>query len=169
MAPDETGGHQGNDTTGAIENRTNNSGPKAEIKLKTAVHGAPQRVDKEEMDLIVYERARELMTRVQQHVQSRGLAKHLIRGVVLTGGAASVKNHVGLAESIFEVPCRIGVPTSVEISSSRAKGPEFSGVTGIAAYGFDYRAAARTGRLALRGPVVQNARKIGEAFRRYFF
>ncbi len=145
------------------------AGAKAQIKLKTAVHGAPAVVAKDEMDVIVYERARELMTKVRQHLQSRGLAKHLIRGVVLTGGAASVKNHVKLAEAIFEVPCRIGIPTSVEILHNRAKGPEFSGVVGIALHGFNYRAAARAGRLTLRGPVVQNARKIGQAFRKYFF
>lgn len=145
------------------------SGAKAPIKLKTAVHGAPALVDRNEIDDIVYERARELMSKVRQHLQSRGLAKHLIRGVVLTGGSASVKNHVALAEAIFEVPCRIGVPSSVEISPTRVQGPEFSGVVGIALHGFDYRAAARTGRLGLRGPVAHNARKIGEAFRKYFF
>ncbi len=151
------------------EGWTPREGAKAQIKLKTAVHGAPAVVAKDEMDVIVYERARELLMKVRQHLQSRGLAKHLIRGVVLTGGAATVKNHVKLAETIFEVPCRIGLSSSVEILSNRAKGPEFSGVVGIALHGFNYRAAARAGRLALRGPVVQNARKIGQAFRKYFF
>ena len=151
------------------EGWTPREGAKAQIKLKTAVHGAPAVVAKDEMDVIVYERARELLMKVRQHLQSRGLAKHLIRGVVLTGGAATVKNHVKLAETIFEVPCRIGISSSVEILSNRAKGPEFSGVVGIALHGFNYRAAARAGRLALRGPVVQNARKIGQAFRKYFF
>ena len=151
------------------EGWTPREGAKAQIKLKTAVHGAPAVVAKDEMDVIVYERARELLMKVRQHLQSRGLAKHLIRGVVLTGGAATVKNHVKLAETIFEVPCRIGLSSSVEILSNRAKGPEFSGVVGIALHGFNYRAAARAGRLALRGPVVQNARKLGQAFRKYFF
>ena len=151
------------------EGWTPREGAKAQIKLKTAVYGAPAVVAKDEMDVIVYERARELLMKVRQHLQSRGLAKHLIRGVVLTGGAATVKNHVKLAETIFEVPCRIGISSSVEILSNRAKGPEFSGVVGIALHGFNYRAAARAGRLALRGPVVQNARKLGQAFRKYFF
>ena len=97
------------------------------------------------------------------------MAKHLIRGVVLTGGAATIKNQVMLAEAIFEVPCRVGIPATVETLSSRVRGSEFSGVIGIALHGFDYRAATRSGRLALRGPVVQNARKIGQAFRKYFF
>ena len=149
--------------------RTPRRGTRAQIKLKTAVHGAPAVVEKDEMDIIVYERARELMMKVRQHLQSRGLAKHLIRGVVLTGGSANVKNHVKLAEMIFKVPCRIGVPSSVEILPSRAKGPDFSGVVGIALHGFDFRAAARAGRLGFRGPVVQNARKIGQVFRKYFF
>lgn len=141
----------------------------AEVKLQTAVHGAPAVVAKEDLDIIVYERAHELLTKIRQHLQSRGLSKHLIRGAVLTGGAAQVKNYCKLAEVILEVPCRVGVPSSVEILPNSAKGPEFSAVVGIALHGFDYRAAARAGRLMLRGPVIQNARRIGEAFRKYFF
>ena len=142
---------------------------RAEIKLKTAVHGAPAVVPKDDLDDIVFERAKELMTKVRQHLQSRGMAKHLIRGVVLTGGAANIRNQVKLAEAIFEVPCRVGAAASVESHSSKACGSEFSGVIGVALHGFDYRAASRSGRLALRGPVVHNARKIGQAFRKYFF
>lgn len=139
-----------------------------QIKLKTAVHGAPEIVPREDLDVIVYERARELMTKVRQHLHSRGLAKHLIRGVVLTGGGSAVKNYVKLAETVFQVPCRVGVPSSVDILPPDAKGPAFSGVVGIAKHGFDYRAAVRTGRLQLNGPVAKGARRIGEALRRYF-
>lgn len=139
-----------------------------QIKLNSAVHGAPDIVPREELDVIVYERARELMVKVRQHLQSRGLAKHLIRGVVLTGGGAAVINYVKLAESVYQVPCRVGVPSSVEILAPDAKGPEFSGVVGIAKHGFEYRAAVRTGRLQLNGPVVKGARRLGEALRRYF-
>lgn len=156
------------DDDDAASPRPARGGARAQIKLKTAVHGAPAVVEKDEVDVIVYERARELMMKVRQHLQSRGFMKHLIRGVVLTGGSAKVKNHVKLAESIFEVPCRIGVPSSVEILSSRAKGPDFSGVVGIALHGFDYRAAERAGRLSLPGPVLENARRIRQVIRRYF-
>lgn len=141
----------------------------SQIKLKTAVHGAPTVVDRDALDVIVFERAKELMTKVRQHLHSRGFAKHLVRGVVLTGGAASIKNFVHLAETVFETPCRVGMPIGVDIIPPEARGPEYSGALGLVRHGFDYRAAARAGRLRLGAPVVvQRAKQIGEALRRYF-
>lgn len=141
----------------------------AQVKLKTTVHGAPSIVPREKLDVIVYERARELMTKARQHLQSRGLAKHLVRGVVLTGGGALVKNFVKLGEAVFQAPCRVGLPETVEIVHSAVRSPEFSGVVGIARHGFVYRAAIRNGRLSQRGAVATGARKFWKAFRRYFF
>lgn len=139
------------------------------IKLKTAVHGVKSVVDRDDLDMIIYERAHELMKKNYQFLDSRGLSKHLIRGVVLTGGSSSIKNHAKLAESVFQVPCRVGLPTGVEIVTSNANQPEFSGVIGVACHGFNYRHATRNGRISFRGPVAHGAKRIGEAFRKYFF
>jgi cell division protein FtsA len=139
------------------------------IKLKTAVHGAHSVVERDDLDMIIYERAHELMNKTFQYLSSRGLTKHLIRGVVLTGGSSSIKNYDKLAESVFQVPCRVGIPSTVEIVAPHAKRPEFSGVIGVARHGFDYRHATRSGRISFRGPVAHSAKRIGEAFRKYFF
>lgn len=140
-----------------------------QIKLKTAVPGVPAIVARDELDLIVFERARELMTKVRQYLHSRGLVKHLIRGMVLTGGAAGVKNYAALAEAIFQVPCRVGVPHSIENMPQVLKSPEFSGVVGIARHGFNYRSAHRNGRFNSRGPLAAGARNLSRAVRKYFF
>jgi len=78
------------------------------IKLKTAVHGVSSVAERDELDMIIYERAHELMKKTHQYLTSRGLTKHLIRGVVLTGGSSSIQNYAKLAESVFQVPCRAG-------------------------------------------------------------
>jgi hypothetical protein len=70
---------------------------------------------------------------------------------------------------VFQVPCRAGEPTGVEIIPTNAKAPEYSGVIGVARHGFDYRTATRSGRIALRGPVAHSAKRLGQAFRKYFF
>ena len=139
------------------------------IKLRTAVHGASSVVEREDLDMIIYERAHELLKKTNQYITSRGLAKHLVRGVVLAGGTSTIKNYAKLAESVFQVPCRVGFPTAVEIVPTEARKPEFSGVIGVARHGFDYRAATRSGRIALRGPVAYKAKRISQAFKRYFF
>lgn len=140
----------------------------APIKLKTSVQGASSIVERNDLDMIIYERAHELLKKSAQHLTTRGLDKHLIRGLVITGGVASIKNYVKLAESVYQVPCRAGIPTGIEILPAQAKRPEFSGVIGVARHGFDYRTATRSGRISLRGPVAHGAKRIGQAFRKYF-
>jgi len=118
--------------------------------------------------VIVYERAKELLIKVRQHIQARGLLKNLVRGMVLTGGAASVKNYPALAEAVFQVPCRVGVPTGVEILPHAVEAPEFSAAIGIVRHAFEYRSAARNGRIEPRGPMVSVSRRAARFLKRYF-
>ena len=49
------------------------------MKLRSNVPGSPSVVDRADLDAIVYERARELLGKVRQHIQARGLLKNLVR------------------------------------------------------------------------------------------
>lgn len=149
------------------EERTEGAGRR--IKLATAVRGAPSVVDRADLDAIVFERARELMTKVKEYLDVRGLSKNLVRGVVLAGGAATVRNHAALGESVFQVPCRVGLPNSVEILPHEVNAPEWCAAVGIVRHGFDYRTAAQNGRIDPRGPVVSGVRRIGRFVKKYFF
>lgn len=137
----------------------------AQIKLKSAVHGAPSIVDREMLDMIIFERAKELMSRVRQHITSRGLAKNLVRGIVLTGGAGAIKNQTTLTEAVFQVPCRLGMPTAVETLPHEVNSPEFSASVGLVRHAFEYRAAVRNGRLSSNSTL----RKFSRFFKKYFF
>jgi cell division protein FtsA len=140
----------------------------ARIKLKSVVPGAPSIVDRRELDLIIFERAKELMVKVRQHLHSRGLSKSLVRGIVLTGGASVIKNYVPLAEAVFQVPCRIGNPNSVQIHLHDVHSPEYAAAVGIVRHAFEYRAAAKRGRVEPRGPLVSGVRRLGRFIRKYF-
>ncbi len=146
-----------------------NSEESPQIKLKTTVHGAPSIVPREEFDMVVFERAREMLTKTRQYLHSRGLNKHLVRGVVLTGGTASLKNATRLAETILGTPCRVGLPDSVERLPHAVQLPEFTGVVGIAHHGLRYRTLAHNKRPHPRGPIAVGAKKIGKTLRKYFF
>ncbi len=143
--------------------------PSPQIKLKTMVHGAPSIVPREQLDMIILERAREMLIKTRQFLHARGLEKHLIRGVVLTGGTAALKNYIQLAESVFETPCRIGLPDSIEQIPHSIQLPEFTGVVGIAHHGLRYRSSALGRRSNPRGPVAAGAKMLGKTFRKYFF
>ncbi len=152
----------GEDETPRRDERT------ARIKLKTVVPGAESIVERRELDEIIFERAKELLVKVRQYLHSRGMMKNLVRGVVFTGGTAAIKNHVALAEAVFQVPCRLGLPHAVEVIPQGVKGPEFSAAVGIVRHGFDFRDAARNGRVEPRGPVASRFRRLGRFLRKYF-
>ncbi|GMW01069.1 MAG: cell division protein FtsA [Candidatus Hydrogenedentota bacterium] len=139
------------------------------IKLKTAVPGAPNVVDRAELDDIVYERAKELLIKVRQHLESRGLSKNLIRGIVLTGGGSMLRNYLSLAESVFQVPCRSGLPASLETMPPRVAAPDYTAAVGIVRHAIEHRRAARNGSIGSRGPVGSMSRRIGRFVKRYFF
>ncbi len=139
-----------------------------QIKLKTVVPGAPSIVDRSELDEIVYERAKELLTKVRQHLHARGLMKNLVRGLVLTGGAATIKNQVSLAEHVFQVPCRLGMPDNLSSMPHGVKSPEFCSAVGIVRHAVKYM-AVRNGRLDSPGAAARGVRQVGRLFRKYFF
>ena len=140
------------------------------IKLKSVVRGAPTVVDRSKLDHIVFERSKELLTKVRQHLASRGLMKNLVRGIVLTGGSAMIRNQANLAESVFEVPARIGVPEGIEVMPQPVNSPEYAPIVGVLRHGFEYRNALRSGRIeARRGPLGNAIKGLGGFFGRYFF
>jgi cell division protein FtsA len=136
------------------------------IKLSTSVSGAPSVCDRQDLDYIVCERARELLSKAGEYLENRGLMKNLVRGVVLTGGGSLIRNHVALAESVFQVPCRVGSPCGVEIIPHEVNGPEWCTAVGLVHHAYDFRAAARNGR-DLRG--AAKLLNIGRFVKKYFF
>lgn len=141
----------------------------ARIKLKTAVLGAPTVVERRKLDMIVYDRAKELLTMVRQHLKARRLTKNLVRGLIMSGGASVIKNYGALSEAVFQVTSRVGYPNSVEILPHAVNAPEFSAAVGLVRHAFEYRAAAKNGRVEPRGPLVSSFRRMGKIVRKYFF
>jgi len=142
--------------------------PGTPIKLKTNVPGAPAIVSRKEVETIIHERARELMTKVRQYLQARGLMKNLVCGVVLTGGASEIKNHVELARTVLQVAARKGVPNKVEILPHAVASPVWSSAVGVARHAFIYRAAARSGRIDTDGPGSPALRRLWRNVSKYF-
>jgi cell division protein FtsA len=142
----------------------------AHIKLKSAVRGAPTIVERDTLDMIVFERTKELLTKVRQHLKARGHMRNLVRGIVLTGGAASIPNMPQMAEALFEVPARCGPPDGIENLHPVLNSPEFAPVAGVLRHGFEYRAAARSGRIETRRGLVGGVvHGVGNFFSKYFF
>lgn len=128
--------------------------PDVPVKLKTNVAGSRSIVGRDEVEAVIYYRARELMTKVRQYLQARGLMKHLVCGVVLTGGASEINNHVRLVNAVLQTSARQGAPDRLESAPQSVRTPVYSAAVGVAQHAFVFRSAARTGRIDAEGPGV---------------
>ncbi len=140
-----------------------------QIKLKTAVPGAQTIVNRAILDEIIFERAKELMVKIRQFLNTKDLMRNLVRGVVLTGGSSVIKNYVALGEAIFRTPCRVGYPGGIEGLPPLLQTPEYSAVVGLIVHGLYYRQAARNGQVDPRGMGISFPRRVGKFLRKYFF
>jgi cell division protein FtsA len=88
---------------------------------------------------IIQPRAEEIVHLVRNEIRSAGYEQQAGAGVVLTGGGSLLRGFVELAETILDLPVRIG--TSAGFAESllekmpQLMGPEFATVTGLVLYG----------------------------------
>lgn len=99
---------------------------------------------------VVEPRYEELFGLIVQELDRAGLTDHLAAGVVLTGGSAKIEGAVQLAESIFHLPVRIGMPKTLKVGGmdELLRNPIYSSGIGLLLYGKTQSAQSMTGRPA---------------------
>ena len=85
---------------------------------------------------------------VQAELRRSGYEELLGTGIVLTGGSAKLTGMVDLAEEIFHMPVRLGVPQYAGPLSDVVRNPSFS--TGVGLILFGQRHQNRRGQTASR-------------------
>jgi len=88
---------------------------------------------------ILQPRAEEIIHFVRNEIRSAGYERQAGAGVVFVGGGAMLKGFTDLAESILDLPVRIGISKGFAEGKnshvSALQGPEFATVTGLVLYG----------------------------------
>ncbi|QQS34916.1 MAG: cell division protein FtsA [Ignavibacteriales bacterium] len=81
---------------------------------------------------IISLRMRELFSLVDNEIRSAGFKNKIKAGIVLTGGGSLLKGCTELAEDVFGLPTRIGVPQELGTGlSNEIESPEFATVAGL--------------------------------------
>lgn len=81
---------------------------------------------------IISLRMRELFTLVDNELRSAGFKTKIKAGIVLTGGGSLLRGVTELAEEVFGLPARIGVPQELGTGlSNEIESPEFATVAGL--------------------------------------
>ncbi|MCF8260818.1 MAG: cell division protein FtsA [Melioribacteraceae bacterium] len=81
---------------------------------------------------IISVRMHELFTMIDNELRHTGFKNRIKAGVVLTGGGALLRGATELAEEVFGMPTRLGVPLSLAAGLAREiESPEFATVAGL--------------------------------------
>lgn len=81
---------------------------------------------------IISLRMKELFTLVDNELRTAGFKSKIKAGIVLTGGGSLLRGVTELAEEVFGLPTRIGVPQELGVGlSNEIESPEFATVAGL--------------------------------------
>lgn len=102
----------------------------------------PRKISVQNLAEIVEPRYEELMLLVQAELRRSGYEDLIAAGMVLTGGSSKVLGLVDLAEEIFHMPVRMGVPQHVSGLTDVVQNPIYSTGVGLLLYGRDHHGKA---------------------------
>jgi len=94
-----------------------------------------RRLARQTLAEVVEPRYEELFTLVQAELRRSGFEDLIAAGVVLTGGSSKMEGVVELAEEIFHMPVRLGMPQHVSGLVDVVKNPIYSTGVGLLLFG----------------------------------
>ncbi|MBT3829760.1 MAG: cell division protein FtsA [Candidatus Marinimicrobia bacterium] len=142
------------------------SSPELEFDLPVKNGGLARKISEHELSRYVEARTEEILRLVKRDIIRAGLKDNLTYGVVLTGGGANLKNIIGLAEEVLELPVRIGKPKGIQDSVGVASDPQFSAAVGLGIW--RYRPDELQSNYEIESPIQNTMRKVIEWFKDFF-
>jgi len=94
-----------------------------------------RRLSRQTLAEVVEPRYEELFTLIQAELRRSGFEDLVAAGIVLTGGSSKMEGVVELAEEIFHMPVRIGMPQHVSGLADVVKNPIYSTGVGLLLFG----------------------------------
>jgi cell division protein FtsA len=107
-----------------------------------------RRLARQTLAEIVEPRYEELFNLIREELRRSGFEETIAAGIVLTGGSARMEGAIELAEEIFHVPVRLGLPSHVKGLTDVVRNPIYSTSVGLLLY------ARENSAVATRGAVI---------------
>ncbi len=126
--------------------------PDESIEVPSVGDRPPRRLARQTLAEVVEPRYEELFALVRDELRRSGFEELIAAGVVLTGGSAKMEGAVELAEEIFHMPVRLGIPQYVEGLVDVVRNPIHATGVGLLLYG-TAASQARAASVAGRGGV----------------
>jgi len=112
--------------------------PEETIKVPGVGDRPPRNLSRQALAEVVEPRYEELFNLVQAELRRSGYEELLAGGVVLTGGTSKMEGAVELAEEIFHMPVRLGVPQNVTGLTDIVNNPIYATGVGLLKYGITH-------------------------------
>lgn len=109
--------------------------PEETIEVPSVGDRPPRRLARQTLAEVVQPRYEELFSLVQAELRRSGYEDLIAAGVVLTGGSAKMEGAAELAEEIFHMPVRVGVPQYVSGLADVVRNPIYSTGVGLLLFG----------------------------------
>jgi cell division protein FtsA len=127
--------------------------PDESIEVPSVGDRPARRLARQTLAEIVEPRYEELFNLIREELRRSGFEEMIAAGIVLTGGSARMEGAIELAEEIFHVPVRLGLPGQVKGLSDVVRNPIYSTGVGLLLYARENsapasRAAALGGNVA---------------------
>ncbi|HHJ19811.1 MAG TPA: cell division protein FtsA, partial [Gammaproteobacteria bacterium] len=125
--------------------------PEDEVEVPGVGERPARRLSRQTLASVVEPRYEELLSLIQAELRHSGYLEMLGAGIVITGGSARMEGVVELAEEVFHMPVRLGIPHSVKGLSDVVQNPIYSTGVGLLLYGLHNRRQSRSMKLGDEG------------------
>ncbi len=115
------------------------AGAEETIEVPSVGDRPARRLSRQTLAEVVEPRYEELMTLVQQELRRSGFEDLIAAGIVLTGGSSKMEGAIDLAEEVFHVPVRLGMPQNVTGLADVVRNPIYSTGVGLLYFGANNR------------------------------
>ncbi|MBI2384220.1 MAG: cell division protein FtsA [Gammaproteobacteria bacterium] len=110
------------------------------IEVPSVGDRPPRRLSRLTLAEVIKARYEELFRFIRKELHRSDFYDTVAGGVVLTGGSAKMEGVIELAEEVFEMPVRLGVPQNVSGLTEVARNPIYSTAVGLLLYGRQHQA-----------------------------
>jgi cell division protein FtsA len=126
--------------------------PDETIEVPSVGDRPPRRLARQTLAEVVEPRYEELYQLIREELRRSGFEELMAAGIVMTGGSAKMEGAIELAEEVFHMPVRLGVPQFVEGLSDVVRNPIHATGVGLLLYSRQAQAAkaeASSGRMGV--------------------
>ncbi len=137
--------------------------PDETIEVPSVGDRPPRRLARQTLAEIVEPRYEELYGLIRDELRRAGFEETIAAGIVITGGSAKMEGAVELAEEVFHVPVRLGVPQGITGLADVVRNPIHATGVGLLLY-----ARAQSQPDGASRPLAPNVRNVLEQMKSWF-